>query len=161
MRALWPVVHRCGHRVEWDLSHKHPNDRAGFARWLALRDCNACWWAKRRGRHQPSRRHHDSRAHPARIPDWEHAAAMPALFGSDKAVAWARRIRHRLVTAALPPLMRASGTTDEAILALISHARTITAAGWWIEHRKVEPRHLAAVLGQAAADRLPRMGGRR
>jgi hypothetical protein len=152
MTALWPIVHRCGHQVEWDLSRKHPSDRAGFARWLALRDCTACRWAKRRDHHQPSERHRRTRAHSVSIDDWEDEIGMPALSGSDKAGVWARKIRHRLLTAALPPSVAARGTTDETVLALIADARTITVAGWWIDHRKIEPRHLAAALEYPGSD---------
>jgi hypothetical protein len=152
MTALWPIVHRCGHQVEWDLSRKHPSDRAGFARWLALRDCTACWWAKRRHHHQPSERHQRTRAHSVGIDDWEDATGMPALSGSDKAVAWARKIRQCLLTSVLPPSAAAGGTTDETVLALIADARTITVAGWWIDHRKIEPLHLGAALEHAGSD---------
>jgi hypothetical protein len=85
---------------------------------------------------------------------------MPALTGSDKAVAWARKIRRRLVTAATPRSVRAHGTTDEAVLTLIGHAATITRAAWWIDHRKVEPRHLASVLTDAVTDRTNRARGK-
>lgn len=153
MRALWPVVHRCGHRVEWDLSRKHPCDRADFARWLALRDCTPCWWAKRRKHHPRSQVRPSSQEQSEWIEGWESATGMPRLAGSDKAVAWARKIRHRLLTAALPPSVRARGATDEAVLGLTGHARTLTAAAWWIDHRRIEPRHLAIVLDQAVAER--------
>jgi hypothetical protein len=152
MSALWPVLHRCGHRVEWDLSRKHPDDRAGFARWLALRDCTPCWWAKRR-KYRLARPTFRSRTANEALDGWEHATRMPALTGSPKATAWARKIRHRLLTAALPPSARLKGTTDEAVLALVDHARTIAAAAWWIDHRKIEPRELAVVLDRAVTRR--------
>ena len=160
MTALWPILHRCGHRVDWDLSHKHPNDRAGFARWLALRDCTACWWAKRRGRHRPCKPRPTSRTRPNGIIQWENAAGMPALSGSDRAVAWARKIRRRLVTAALPQLTGANGRTHKDGIVLIGHARTITTAGWWIDHRKVEAGDLVAALVHATPDQRRRERGR-
>ena len=152
MSALWPVLHRCGHRVEWDLSRKHPDDRASFARWLALRDCTRCWWAKRR-KYRLARPTFSPRTPSDVLDSWEHAARMPALTGSDKAITWARKIRRRLLTAALPPSARLRGTTDEAVLALVGHARAIAAAAWWIDHRKIEPRDLAIVLDRAVAMR--------
>lgn len=148
MSALWPVLHRCGHRVEWDLSRKHPDDRAGFAGWLALRDCTPCWWARRR-KYRLARPTFPSRTSTDVLDGWEHAARMPALTGSDKAIVWARKIRHRLLTAALPPRAQIKGSTDEAALALFGHAQTIAAAAWWIDHRKIEPGDLAVVLDRA------------
>lgn len=157
MSALWPVVHRCGHRVHWDLSRKHPEDRAGFARWLALRDCTACWWAKRR-RHRRVPAAARPKAFRASLSTWEQAARMPALSGSDKAIAWARKIRHRLVTGAIPPSARTSGSTDETLAAMVGYARTIHAAAWWIDHRKVEPRELPSLLKDTMHRRNPAHG---
>lgn len=161
MSALWPIVHRCGHRVQWDLSHKHPNDRFGFARWLALRDCTSCWWAKRRRHEQQFRRRHRTRRPAIEVKTWELAIGMPALSGSDKTVVWAHKIRHRLIIAALQAPVHPRDATNQAVLAMIEHARGITAAGWWIDHRKVDPAHLAAALAHATADRRRRIGSRR
>lgn len=160
MTTLWPILHRCGHRVDWDLSHKHPIDRAGFARWLALRDCTACWWAKRRGRRRQYKPRRKSGIYPNALVEWENAAGMPALSGSDRAVAWARKIRRRLVTGALPHLAGVSGGTDEAAVVLVGHIRTITTAGWWIDHRKVEAGDLVAALVHPTPDRRRREQGR-
>jgi hypothetical protein len=77
---------------------------------------------------------------------------MPALSGGPKAVTWARKIRHHLVTTALCPSAAARGGTNDAVLALISHAQAITAAAWWIDHRKLEPRHLAFALKPRITD---------
>jgi DNA primase len=157
MSALWPVLHRCGHRVEWDLSRKRPDDRAGFARWLALRDCTPCWWAKRR-KYRLARPTFSPRTPRDALDGWEHAARMPALTGSDKAIAWARKIRHRLLSAALPPSARLKGTTDEAVLALVGHARTIASAAWWIDHRKDRTARPRGRLGRSrrhAQERRP------
>jgi hypothetical protein len=160
MRALWPIVHRCGHRVDWDLSHKHPNDRAGFARWPSLRDCTGCWWAKRRGQRRPYRSRPRRRTGPKWIVQWENAAGMPALSGSDRAVGWARKIRRQLITAALPQMAVPTGEGSEAALSLVSHARAITTARWWIDHRKVEVGDLAVVVGQATRERRRGSRGR-
>ena len=152
MRGLWPVMHRCGHRVLWDLSREHPEDRAGFARWLSLRDCTPCWWAKRRRHRAPAGSRTPTKSSTCWLEDWENAARMPALSGGPQAVAWARNIRHHLVTAALPPSAQPNRSGDEATLALIGHAQAITAAAWWIDHRKLEPRHLAVALNRRTTD---------
>ena len=160
MTALWPVVHRCGHRVLWDLGREHPEDWAGFARWLSLRDCTPCWWAKRRHHRTPSRNLSPGKTSTSRLEGWEKAARMPALSGGPKAVAWARKIRHHLVTAALPPSAQAKRSSDGAILALIGHAQAVTAAAWWIDHRKLEPRHLAFALNLRTTHPSRRTGRR-
>jgi hypothetical protein len=84
---------------------------------------------------------------------------MPALSGGPKAVEWARKIRHHLLTAALPPSAQAK-SSDGAILALIGHAQAITAAAWWIDHRKLEPRHLAFALNLRTTHPSRRTGRR-
>ena len=160
MRALWPVTHRCGHRVLWDLSREHPEDRAGFARWLSLRDCTPCWWAKRRHHRALWRNRAPRKTSTSWLEDWEKAARMPVLSGGPKAVAWARQIRHHLVTAAMRPSAQANRSSDEATLALIGHAQAVTAAAWWIDHRKLEPGHLAFALHRRITDPNSRRGRR-
>lgn len=39
IKTTWPVEHTCGHREDHDLSGKRPSERAGYARWLATKDC--------------------------------------------------------------------------------------------------------------------------
>jgi hypothetical protein len=142
-------MHRCGHRVEWDLSRKHPDNRAGYARWLALRDCTSCWWAQRRNHQAPTIRRTSRRPSATRLDAWEHTARMPRLSGGAKAVAWARQIRRHLLTEALPPSAQPNKSTDEAVVALVGHAQAITTAAWWIDHRRLEPGHLAFALDKA------------
>ena len=104
VKTTWPVEHSCGHDEDHDLSERRPSERAGYARWLAGRECSDCWTAKRDrqnakdcDRWVAERRAEESAAADA----WEKAADMPALDGrSDKAVEWGRRVRHQLMVAA-------------------------------------------------------------
>ncbi|MCN9240683.1 hypothetical protein NGF19_07715 [Streptomyces sp. RY43-2] len=40
MKKLWTIDHACGHTNEADLSDRPADRRAGYARWLADRDCS-------------------------------------------------------------------------------------------------------------------------
>lgn len=40
IRTHWTVEHACSHQVVHDLSGRPADQRAGFARWLAGRDCS-------------------------------------------------------------------------------------------------------------------------
>lgn len=47
VRTTWNVDHACGHCAEHDLSAKRASERAGYARWLATKECVECWQATR------------------------------------------------------------------------------------------------------------------
>lgn len=143
MTERWPVQHRCGHRVSWDLSRKHPHDRIGYAYWLAGRDCTRCWWANRRDPHQQARAARSRLRQVLQVRIWERQLQMPPLAGRPKAVAWARKVRHRLVTrAAQTAAADAQPHCDDIHAA----ARSITTAAWWIDHRRLDPAALVAAL---------------
>jgi hypothetical protein len=147
--TTWSVRHRCGHHIDWDLSHKPPDRRVGFAAWLALRDCNRCWWTKRRNPDRPSRaisRPQGKSRRRVTTPAWETATGMPALGGGAKAVGWARRIRHRLLLAGREHLGTGPGAEDQFAYRYAKPARRITSAAWWIDHRHVGPGELQRVL---------------
>ncbi|MFD5747434.1 hypothetical protein [Streptomyces sp. NPDC127033] len=48
VRTNWTVEHLCGHEFVHHLSDRPTARRAGFARWLAGRDCTDCWKAAHR-----------------------------------------------------------------------------------------------------------------
>jgi hypothetical protein len=151
----WSVRHRCGHFIDWDLSHKPPDRRVGFAAWLALRDCTRCWWTKRRNPDHRARSISRARtiSRPQRTAQrrsathqWEITSGMPALEGSVKAVAWARRIRHHLLLTAREGLGIRRGAQEEFAHRYAAPARQITTAAWWIDHRLVAPGEFQRVL---------------
>lgn len=47
VRTQWTVEHACSHQMVHDLSGRPADKRAGFARWLAAKDCTDCWKAAR------------------------------------------------------------------------------------------------------------------
>ena len=152
VKTTWDVEHACGHGQVHDLSAKRVSERAGFARGLADRDCTDCWTRDREtatGRDRDvwlaARRAEELSA----VETWETKAGMPPLGGSDKAVEWARKVRHQLVAAAFDDM----GSPDDADFTeqVEAPARMVVSASWWIDQREADPSDLAELLGDAAA----------
>ncbi|WP_405785779.1 hypothetical protein [Streptomyces sp. NBC_01367] len=126
------IAYSCGHINTIDLSRRSADQRVGYARWLATRQCTNCWRA-------------DHQADAASTAEWlaakradEQAAAtdwatqfdMPPLEGPEKILGWGERSRHQLVT----------------------RAYTALVAGWWVDQREAEGSDLPELL-EAADDR--------
>lgn len=98
----WAVEHACSHRVDHDLSNRPADKRAGFARWLASKDCTGCWKAAR----DTDSASKEEWLATKRAAEQEAAAAwatqfdMPPLEGPAKTLDWGERSRHQLMTAA-------------------------------------------------------------
>ncbi|GAQ51619.1 hypothetical protein PV332_18715 [Streptomyces scabiei] len=152
VRTTWKIVHSCGHEVAHNLSDRPADRRAGFARWLAERDCTDCWKAARDADTESkeewlaAKRAAEQEAAVA----WAKQFDMPPLEGWAKALEWGERSRHQLMTAAHTELV-VEGTWDEADWAeLEEKARSITAAGWWIDQRDAEGTDLLELLNAAS-----------
>ncbi|WP_253911355.1 hypothetical protein [Streptomyces sp. CNQ-509] len=150
----WTVEHSCTHEVVHDLSDRPADRRAGFARWLAERDCPDCWKAARgadtasRQEWLTARRAAEQQA----AADWAHRFDMPPLEGPEKTLAWGERTRHQLMAAAYTALV-AEGTWDETGWAEVEDkARSITRAGWWIDQRDADGCDLPELLDAAGED---------
>lgn len=154
VKTAWPVEHDCGHEQHHDLSGKRPSQRAGYARWLAGRDCTACWQAERDQARETEkaawvaeRREDEVR----RAAAWEQQTAMPELGGSERAIGWARRVRHHLLAGAHDHATSA-GVSDEDFSARVEEpARKITSASWWIDQKGTAADDVAEVVADAAA----------
>ncbi|KNB53455.1 MULTISPECIES: hypothetical protein [Streptomyces] len=153
VRTHWTIDHTCGHQVDHDLSDRAADRRAGFARWLEVRDCSDCWKAARasspdeKQQWLAARRAEEQEA----AAEWEQRYAMPPLEGPEKAVGWAVRCRHQLVTAAYTALA-VEGELDDADWSEIEEkVRTVTRAGWWIDQRDADGADLPELL-EAATD---------
>ncbi|MFI9423400.1 hypothetical protein ACIG54_07515 [Streptomyces achromogenes] len=151
VRTKWTVEHACGHEVVHDLSDRAADRRAGFARWLAARDCTDCWKATRstdtasKEEWLAAKRAEEQRA----AAEWAAQFDMPPLEGPERALAWGERSRHQLMTTAHAALV-IEGTWDDADWAeLEEKARTITRAGWWIDQRDTEGTDLPELLDAA------------
>ncbi|MEQ4608438.1 hypothetical protein ABMX48_17510 [Streptomyces cavourensis] len=151
MATSFEVVHNCGHTVTHDLTNRSADRRAGFARWLAGRDCTDCWKAARDADTQSreewlaAKRAAEQEAAAA----WAKQFDMPQLEGPEKALDWGERSRHQLMTSAYAALV-VEGSWDEADWAeLEEKARSITRAGWWIDQREAEGSDLLELLDAA------------
>jgi len=159
VKTVWPIHHQRGHDQDHDLSEKRAIEWAGFARWLAGRDCAECWRTSRgakvkRASQARFTEHGGHRAH--RITLWERRSRMPHLEGSDKAIEWARRVRFDLLTAAY-----ACVDTDDGFVASVEEpARSITSASWWIDQRDADPESLSELVLDAAGDCVTNTGSR-
>lgn len=156
VRLKWPVEHACGHTVVHDLSDRAADRRAGFARWLASRDCSDCWKAARdtdsesKEQWLAAKRAEEQQA----AAQWAARFDMPPLEGPERALAWGERSRHQLMTAAHTVLV-VEGTWDEADWAALEEkARTVTIAGWWIDQRDTDGADLVELLDAATEQDL-------
>lgn len=152
VKTTWEAHHPCGHAVSHDLSARRPSERAGYARWLAARDCAECWRvgrdvaaARERATWLAGRRAEEL----AETEAWETRAAMPALDGSDKAVEWGRRVRYQLLAAAHDTLDLAE---DDFAARVENPARRIDSASWWIDQRDTEPVDLEELVTDTASN---------
>ncbi|MGH4028718.1 hypothetical protein ACQB60_07255 [Actinomycetota bacterium Odt1-20B] len=157
VKKLWTIDHACGHTTEADLSDRPADRRAGYARWLAERDCTDCWRASRQddGESKTEWLAAQRAAEQAEAEAWSQQYRMPALEGTDRAVAWGIRCRHQLVSAAYTALV-VEGTTSEAAWEAIENAgRPLTRAGWWIDQRDADPADLPELLEAASESDRP------
>ncbi|MFE5162955.1 hypothetical protein ACFRNT_31510 [Streptomyces sp. NPDC056697] len=156
VRTQWTVEHACSHQMVHDLSSRPADKRAGFARWLAAKDCPDCWQATRDTGTQSkeqwlaAKRAKEQQA----AAEWAERFDMPPLEGSERALDWGERSRHQLMSAAHTALV-IEGTWDEADWAeLEKKARAITRAGWWIDQRDADSTDLLELFNAAGeADR--------
>ncbi|MEV0577120.1 hypothetical protein [Streptomyces sp. NPDC050392] len=151
VRTQWTVEHACSHQVVHDLSKRPADKRAGFARWLAAKDCSECWKASRDADTESkeewlaAKRAEEQQA----AVEWATKFDMPQLEGPERALDWGERSRHQLMLSAHAALV-VEGPWDEADWAeLEEKARTITRAGWWIDQRDAEGRDLLELLDAA------------
>ncbi|MFD5751502.1 hypothetical protein [Streptomyces sp. NPDC127033] len=133
------------------MSDRPADRRAGFARWLAGRDCTDCWKAARgadtesKGQWLASKRAEEQQA----AAEWARKFDMPPLEGPERTLEWGERSRHQLMTAAHTALV-AEGAWDEADWGeLEERARMIARAGWWIDQRDAEGGDLPELLDAA------------
>jgi len=149
--GVWDVEHSCGHEQNHDLGDKRVSERAGFAKWLATKECSDCWRAHRDKENGKEREAWlaDRRASElAEIEAWETRSDMGPLDGSEKSISWGRRVRHELLAKVYEDF-----DDDNAYSADIEDpARTVTKASWWIDQKDSDPADMAELLADAASD---------
>ncbi|MFI7337131.1 hypothetical protein ACIBUY_04225 [Streptomyces sp. NPDC050085] len=157
VKKFWSVEHACGHTVEFDLSDRPADRRAGFARWLSTRECTDCWRASR-DEDAEAKAEWLARQRAAEqdvAEEWAQQYRMPPLEGTDRAVAWASRCRHRLVSAAYTALVAEGGMSETEWESVEDAVRPITRAGWWLDQREADPADLPELLAAAHGDDRP------
>ncbi|MFE7124908.1 hypothetical protein [Streptomyces sp. NPDC057617] len=115
MKKLWHITHSCGHKAERDLSNRAADRRAGFAEWLANRECTDYWRAARTTGEQDKAAWLEARRaeEQAESDAWSAQYRMPPLEGTVRAVAWGVRCRHQILADAYTALVL-EGDTSEA-----------------------------------------------
>jgi hypothetical protein len=154
VKTIWPITYARGHREHRDLSAKRADQRASYANWLAQKDCTDCWRASQgetserlsKDEWLAQRRAEEA----ATVTDWEQRAGMSTLFGSEKAVDWARRCRHALLTATFETLVQNGDLPEDIYVEQIeAPARLIDRASWWIDNRDADPSDVAELVDAA------------
>lgn len=154
VKTVWPITFSCGHSEDRDLAAKRADQRAGYAKWLADKDCTACWrpsQANTGQRLSESEFIAKKRAEEAEaVQQWEVKVQMPELDGSEKALDWGRRSRHNLLSGAYDTLVMSGDLGDDTWTETIEEpGRLITSASWWIDNREAEAEDVAELV-QAA-----------
>ncbi|WP_406149379.1 hypothetical protein [Streptomyces anulatus] len=152
VQTHWTIEHPCGHSTVRDLSDRPADRRAGFARWLADKDCTDCWKAAREADTESKeewlagRRAEEQQA----AAEWAERFDMPPLEGPERAIDWGQRSRHQLMTAAHAALVIEGSWTEADWTALEEKARSVGRAGWWIDQRDADGPDLVELLDAAA-----------
>lgn len=159
VKTSWTVEHECGHTQEHDLSNRRPSQRAGWARWLASKECSECWQAKQdKDRSAAERLVQRRQEEASEVEAWERSADMPALNGSDKTVDWGGRVRHQLMVAA-HKYAQSIGVSDEDFAEQVAApARTVTSAAWWIDQRDAPAEDVPELVQDGAAEPFAHIG---
>jgi hypothetical protein len=71
---------------------------------------------------------------------------MPELVGTEKAVAWATRVRYTLMGEAYDWRVDREWSDEEFDVRLVSPARERVSASWWIDQRDSVPEDLEELL---------------
>lgn len=134
--TLFDVQHKCGHAQERDLSDKPAGERAGYAAWLAKQPCTECWKKTRDRKVSKEVKAERAAELEAALEDQERSQ-LPILNGSTKQVDWAVKVRYELLRDAYVSLVE-EGSLDEDRFEteVLTQARMVTAARWWIDNRE-------------------------
>jgi hypothetical protein len=154
VKTIWPIEYACGHRDDRDLSAKKADERAGYAKWLASKDCTDCWRANQGDNNDTLPKQEwlaQKRAEErAAVEEWEQKTDMSALSGSEKALDWGRRCRHEMLSGAYEALVVNGDMPEGQYIEVIERpARLIDRASWWIDNRGAEPEDVRELVEAA------------
>ncbi len=120
--STYNITHSCGHQAEIRIFGTMA-DRQRKADFVATQSCSAC---------ARQARAVSATAADAEMGAAEVAQALPAMTGSEKQIAWARRLRLEAIEA-LAALEQAAPFTSQ-IEELVTRMLARTEAKWWIDH---------------------------
>lgn len=154
VKTIWPIKYACGHREDRDLAAKKADERAGYAKWLATKDCTECWRAKQSDDHDRlskdewlAQKRSEERAE---TEAWEQQADMGPLTGSEKATDWGRRCRHQMLTATYEAMVVNGDTPESQYIQVVERpARLIDRASWWIDNHDADPEDVRELVEAA------------
>ena len=137
-------------------------ERAGYARWLAAKDCTDCWRAGRDHENgtdnEPwlaERRAEEAAA----IRAFETEASVSDRDGSDRSVPWAAHVRSQLLAAHDRRVTGQHMSEADYEARFEARARTVTAASLWIDQRDTDPADVEELLVDVATDATARSQG--
>lgn len=147
IQRTFEINFECGHSETRDLSDKPAGKRKSFANWLSQQNCFSCWKEETK----------DERAAQRREAAAQNAVklGLPELEGSEKQLEWAPIFRDSVIQNAHEELCRgedAALTEEEFEERIMSHARMITRAGWWMDNSESEPEDLEELVSTALDD---------
>ncbi|WP_112235313.1 hypothetical protein [Kocuria sp. BT304] len=148
VQTQYEITFTCGHTETRDLSDRPAGKRASFAKWLARKgECTDCWKTE----------HKDDR----RLERLDVAAGnakkleLPELEGSDAQLAWAPIFRNDLIIEAHSDLTEGEDpamTEEEFDARILTPARSITYAGWWMDNSRAASEDLEELVSTALDD---------
>lgn len=147
IQKTFEIEFACGHSEKRDLSEKPAGKRKGFANWLSQQNCFECWKDETK----------DERAEQRREAAASNAQklGLPELDGSEKQLEWAPIFRDSVIQNAHEELCRgedAAMSEEHFEERIMTHARMITRAGWWMDNSDSEPGDLEELVSTALDD---------
>lgn len=146
--ATVAVTYTCGHTEPRDLSHKPAGERARLAKWYGAKFvCSACF-VPEGGGETPQERDARRAAEQAELTAEAARDGLPVdLVGSDKQIGWAIRVRQELFRGAYETLVQTDTLTEDEFTAqVLTAARPLDRARWWIDNRDTAPADLPELL---------------
>jgi hypothetical protein len=141
-KPIW-VLHRCEHERPHDLTILPREDWGQRLAWLAGKPCRDCWIESTK-RTRATRFAQERRdAHSVVLERRAAVAGLPKLVGDPIACRFALRLRDT----ALVRLRAAYGSNVGGFVrGVVTPARCIAAASWWVAHQNLSPGELTEVL---------------
>lgn len=150
--TTYEINRKCGHTESRDLSDIPAGRRAGRIAWLSDGNCFECH--RKSGKRELSKKVKAERTalHEEALADQERSQLAP-LNGSDLQIAWAIDARYKLLRDAYDDLVHSGEMDEEGFeTSVLSVARRIDSAKWWIDNREATSTSLIELLDDPGVD---------